>query len=109
LAAAYAVSGALGWPMSMTDIRFKAVWAAVLVLGAFAATVGTRPIAAILFAQATNGFLLPIVAVFLLIVMNRSDLLGEYRNHLWANIFGVLVVIVVLGLSLFKLAQLAGF
>jgi NRAMP (natural resistance-associated macrophage protein)-like metal ion transporter len=105
LAAAYAVSGAMGWPTNMSDTRFKAIWALVLVVGATVAALGTKPITAILFAQASNGFLLPIVAVFLLVVMNRSDLLGAYRNKLWANILGAGVVAVVSGLGLFKLWQ----
>ena len=109
LAAAYAVSGALGWPMDMSDKRFKAIWAAVLIVGGIVASIGTKPLAAIMFAQAANGFLLPIVAVFLLIIMNRSDLLGNYRNRLAANVLGVLVVLVVIGLSVFRLARVMGF
>jgi manganese transport protein len=105
LAAAYAVSGAMGWPTNMSETRFKAIWALVLVVGAIIAAVGTKPITAILVAQATNGFLLPMVAVFLLVVMNRSDLLGTYRNKLWGNILGAAVVAVVSGLGLTKLWQ----
>ena len=88
LAAAYAVSGALGWPASFADRRFRDVWMLVLLVGTLFAALGTKPIAAIIFAQAANGLLLPVTAIFLLIIMNRKGLLGEYRNGFVSNIFG---------------------
>jgi manganese transport protein len=70
------------------------------------AAVGTKPIAAILFAQAANGLLLPIIAVFLLIIMNRSDLLGDHRNKWTANVIGGLVVVTVASLGAFNIVKL---
>jgi manganese transport protein len=93
LAAAYATSGALGWERNLRGWKFRAVWMLVLVVGTVLAALGTNPVAAIVFAQAANGVLLPFVAVFLLFVMNRSDLLGEYRNGTVANILGGIVVL----------------
>ena len=93
LAAAYATSGALGWERNLRGWKFRAVWVIVLVVGTVLAALGTDPVTAIVFAQAANGVLLPIVAVFLLFVMNRGDLLGEYRNGTVANILGGIVVL----------------
>jgi Mn2+/Fe2+ NRAMP family transporter len=106
LAAAYAVSGALGWPTDFADKRFTAVWVLVLVVGTLFAALGTKPIAAILFAQAANGILLPVTAIFLIIIMNRADLLGEYRNRLLNNLLAVAVVAVVTGLGLWNIVRL---
>jgi Mn2+/Fe2+ NRAMP family transporter len=106
LAAAYAVSGAMGWPTHFHDRRFKAIWMLVLALGTLFAALGTKPIAAILFAQAANGILLPVTAIFLIIIMNRTELLGEYRNRLLTNIFGVAVVTAVTGLGLWNIVRL---
>jgi Mn2+/Fe2+ NRAMP family transporter len=108
LAAAYAVSGALGWPPDLADRRFRLVWMLVLGAGTLAAALGTRPISAIVFAQAANGFLLPVVAFYLLYVMNNPRLLGDYRNRLASNLVGGAVVLVVAGLGVFKLLQVAG-
>jgi manganese transport protein len=108
LAAAYAVSGALGWKTDLTDRRFKVIWAVVLGCGMLAAALGTRPINAIIFAQAANGFLLPIIAVYLLYVMNSTSLLGKYKNSWRSNIVGTLVVLVVSGLGILKLLQVFG-
>jgi manganese transport protein len=93
LAAAYATSGALGWGRDLRGWRFRAVWAMVLVVGTVLAALGTNPVAAIVFAQAANGVLLPIIAVFLLFVMNRSNLLGEFKNGVVANILGGIIVL----------------
>ncbi len=107
LAAAYAVCGALGWSNDFSDKRFRAVWVIVLLAGTVFAALGTKPMAAIIFAQAANGFLLPIVAVFLLIVMNREALLGRYRNTWSSNVLGAFVVLVAAGLGIYKLIQVA--
>ena len=108
LAAAYAVSGALGWTPDLADARFRMIWVLVLGSGMLAAAVGTRPISAIMFAQAANGFLLPIIAIYLLYVMNSPRMLGEYRNRWGSNLVGALVVLVVSALGLFKLLQVFG-
>ena len=94
----------MGWPIDSSDRRFRGVWLTVLVIGTLVAAIGTKPITAILFAQAANGLLLPVVAIFLLIVMNRSDLLEQHSNSLAANAIASLVVVIVTALGLFKLA-----
>lgn len=106
LAAAYAVSGALGWQTDLNDKRFKGIWLIVLLAGVLFASIGIKPLAAILFAQAANGLLLPIIAVFLIWIMNQSALLGEQRNGLLANSVGGLVVLLVSCLGLYKLVSL---
>jgi manganese transport protein len=93
LAAAYATSGALGWGRDLRGWRFRAVWGIVLVVGTVLAALGTNPVTAIVFAQAANGVLLPIIAVFLLFVMNRSDLLGDFKNSTLGNVLGVIIVL----------------
>ena len=105
LAAAYAVTGALGWPSEFKDYRCRAIWFSVLLIGTGFAAMGTKPIAAILFAQAANGLLLPVIAIFLLIIVNREDLIGLHRNGKFANITGILVVLVVSALGLFNLVS----
>jgi len=100
LAAAYATSGAFGWGRDLKSWRFRAVWATIIVFGTvLAASVGASPTQIIIFAQAANGLLLPMVAIFLLIIMNRSDLLGQYKNGVFGNIIGGIVVLVALFLG----------
>ena len=99
LAAAYATSGAFGWGRDLRSWKFRAVWAGVIIFGTTLAALGTSPVQIIIFAQAANGLLLPLVAITLLIVMNRSDLLGRYQNGIVGNILGGIVVLVALFLG----------
>ena len=50
--------------------------------------------------QVANGLILPILAVFLLVAMNRRDLLGKHVNSGLANLLGGLVVLITFGLGL---------
>lgn len=108
LAAAYATAGVLGWQRDLRSWRLRAVWGVIVLIGTGLAVVGQSPVAAIIVAQAINGVLLPVVAVFLLIVMNRRELLGEHTNGRLANLSGTLVVVVVSALGLFQLWTAAG-
>jgi manganese transport protein len=108
LAAAYAVCGAMGWSQQLNGTPARLVWAGVLICGTGFAIVGSKPLAAILFAQVANGLLLPIVAVSLLMLMNRRDVLGQYCNGPVANLAGGAVVIVAVVLGASKLLRVFG-
>jgi manganese transport protein len=105
LAAAYAATGALGWCRDLRSWRFRAIWAGVIVVGTSLAMLGRRPVAAIVLAQAANGILLPIVAVFLLIVVNRRELLRDHANGVLSNALGLLVVLVAAGLGAVQIGK----
>lgn len=108
LGAAYAISSTLGWSTNLQAPRFKAIWATVVLIGVVIALTGTNPVAVIVLAQAANGLLLPIIAGFLLVVMNRRRLLGRYSNGPAANVAGGLVLLVVTGLACYQLADVLG-
>lgn len=108
LGAAYAISSTMGWSTELRDTKFRIIWATILVLGVIIALTGTNPIAVIVFAQATNGILLPIIAAFLLVVMNRPGFLGKYRNGPLANTLGGIVLVTVTGLAVYQLADVFG-
>lgn len=93
LAAAYSLAGVFGWGTDLRHWRLRAVWGAVLLTGVGFALAGVRPIPAIVFAQAANGLLLPLVALFLVLVMNDRALLGRAANGWLANLLGAIVVI----------------
>lgn len=105
LAAAYATAGVLGWDRDLRALKLRIVWAVIVIAGTILAAMATRPVAAILFAQAANGILLPFVATFLLIVMNRRDLLGEHTNGIGSNLLGAGVVLIAMALGSFQLLK----
>lgn len=97
LAAAYVATGCLGWSSNMKSKAFRLVWICILGLGVLFSSIGFTSIEIIKFAQVANGLLLPIITGFLLWVMNKSTVLGTYKNTLFQNILGF----VILGIALF--------
>jgi NRAMP (natural resistance-associated macrophage protein)-like metal ion transporter len=108
LAAAFVASGCLGWESNFKAKKFRAVWMFILGLGVVFSTVGFKSIEIIKFAQVANGLLLPIIAGFLLWIMNKVSVLGKYKNSKLQNVIGlvILVATIFLGakgiLSVFK-------
>ncbi len=92
LAGAFAGAGALGWGKDMASSRFRTMWLIILLVGIIGSAAGRAPLAIIIFAQAANGILLPIVAIFLLVIMNNKKILREHVNKTTANVLGILVV-----------------
>ena len=105
IAAAYATAGCMGWPAKLSDPRLKATAIAVIFVGTLMALIfkNNSPQEVIIVAQAANGILLPIIAVFLLYTMNRADLLGDYKNGWISNLCGAAVVLVSSALAIRQL------
>ena len=93
LAAAYVANSCFGWKAGFKDAKFRSIWMIILALGVFFLSFGIKPIEIIKFAQITNGLLLPIIAVFLLWVVNRAGVMGKYKNNMKQNIFGVIIIL----------------
>jgi len=99
LAAAYVARGCFGWQVGLKSSKFRLVWMLVLLLGILFSSVGFKPIEIIKFAQVANGLLLPVIAGFLLWVVNKKSVLGSFRNNSLQNILGILILITTLILS----------
>jgi manganese transport protein len=97
LAAAYVATGCLGWSSQLKSLKFRLVWMTILGLGVLFTSIGFKSIEIIQFAQVANGLLLPLIAGFLLWVMNKSSILGKFKNTLFQNVFGFLIF----GIALF--------
>lgn len=84
--------------------NFRMVWALVLGVGLLFGLTGVKPIPAIIAAQAANGFLLPIVAIFLWVMVNDRKLLpSQYHYGLFGNSLMAIVVLIVTGLGGYNL------
>ena len=108
LAAAYVVNSCLDWNASMKAMRFRLVWMIVLLLGVLTLQFGYRPIEIIKFAQVANGFLLPVIAVLLVWIINKSAVMGKYKNTLVQNIFGIVIISICLVLGLKSIGNVFG-
>ena len=100
LASAYVARSCFGWESSLKDIKFKFVWATILVLGVLFSSLDIKPIKIITFAQIANGILLPIVAIFLLWLVNKTAVLGTYRNTKFQNLVSIIIIFITIILGL---------
>ena len=108
LAAAYAVCETFAWDSNLKSTKFRMVWLTVLIVGIVFAVTQSKPLNAIILAQAANGLILPLIAIALLWVMNKSDLMGEYKNSFTNNVAGVVILLVTIMLSGYKLSAVFG-
>ena len=109
LAASYVANSCFGWEANLKNIKFRIVWAAILFLGVLFSSLQINPIEIIKFAQVTNGILLPIIALFLLWVVNKTVVLGKYKNNMFQNVIsGIIILIaIILGFkSILKVFEL---
>ena len=108
LAAAYVASSCFGWNAGMKDLKFRIVWMIILGLGIFFLSFGIKPIEIIKFAQVANGILLPVIAIFLLWIVNKSSVMGKYRNTKMQNILGLVIIVLTVLLGVKSIFEVLG-
>ncbi|GAA5036962.1 manganese transporter [Marivirga lumbricoides] len=100
LAAAYATAEIMGWKNGFKNIKFKSIWIFVLLTGVVFSSLGFRPTAVIFLAQVANGLVLPIIAIYLLWVLNDKEIMGNHSNSGWVNIIGIAVIFITVLLGI---------
>jgi Mn2+/Fe2+ NRAMP family transporter len=92
LATTYYICEAMGWETG-TGKRFKdapqfnIIFTIIVIIGASIILVPNIPLIKVMwFSQIINCILLPVILVFMLILINNEELMGEYRNSHWMNI-----------------------
>ncbi|HMQ06132.1 MAG TPA: Nramp family divalent metal transporter [Saprospiraceae bacterium] len=99
LAAAYAATGILGLKNNTRSRSFRLIWMLILFSGLFFSLQKINPVQIIHFAQIANAILLPLIATFLIWVVNRRSSMNEYVNKTWQNALGIMVVAITIALS----------
>ena len=107
LSTAYTVCEGLGFE-SGVDLKFSEApffyWLYTLLIAAGAVLVllipGEQLIKIVLWSQVLNGVVLPFVLIFMLLLINKKELMGEYVNTRLGNVVAWATVILVTGLSL---------
>lgn len=96
MAAAYVAKGCFGWNGNLKSWNFRAVWIIILVIGVSVAMTDFKPIEVIQFAQIANGLLLPVIAIFLLWIVNKPAVMGKYVNTRIQNTLGLIIIAITL-------------
>ena len=80
-------------------LYFRLSWLGVLVIGMTFAIIDIRPIPAIIFAQALNGIILPLVSFILVYLVHDQNLTGRKNNYWNSVLLGItLIITVIIGL-----------
>jgi Mn2+/Fe2+ NRAMP family transporter len=106
LSTAYTVCEGLGFE-SGVDKSFKEApffyWLYTLLIGGGAVTVLILPDSQLInyavLSQVLNGVLLPVVIILMLLLINRTDLMGKYKNSRLWNLIAWGTSVIVIGMT----------
>jgi Mn2+/Fe2+ NRAMP family transporter len=106
LSTAHVICEGLGFEAGL-DRKFKEapifywLYTVLIVVGAGVVLLPNAPLWKILiFSQVGNGVWLPVVVIFILLLVNRRDLMGEYVNTVTFNIVAWVTAVAMIALTL---------
>jgi Mn2+/Fe2+ NRAMP family transporter len=91
LATTYYICEAMGWEAGIGKgfrdaPQFMSLFTIILVLGASIVLIPNLPLIKVMwFTQIINCMLLPVVLIFMVQLINRKELMGDFKNSLWMN------------------------
>jgi len=106
LSTAYSVCEGLGFEAGVSKrLReapiFYFLYTLLIVVGAGVILIPHFPLVRmILLSQVLNGVLLPFVLIFMIKLINKHDLMGEWVNPRWFNVVSWSTVVIIIGLTL---------
>ena len=108
LAAAYVTCGCMGWKTNVKSKKFRIVWFIVLFMGISFSSLDFKSIEIIKFAQVANGILLPVIAVFLLVLANNKRLLKSQVNGYLFNLITVIIILFTMFIGIKSILSVIG-
>ncbi len=111
LATAYSLSEALGFEKGLSrSFReapiFLGIFTTLIVFGVAVALIPNIPqFKLLLFTQCINGLLLPVLLTAIVILANNREIMGEYRNRFFHNVFAIGTTVIVSILSLLLIGK----
>ncbi len=106
LSTAYSVCEGLGFESGVNRrVReapiFYSLYTLLIVVGAGVVLIPQFPLVRmILLSQVLNGMLLPFILIFMIKLINKQELMGEWVNPRWFNLVSWVTVVVIIGLTL---------
>ena len=106
LSTAYSVCEGLGFESGVNKrIReapiFYFLYTLLIVVGAGVVLMPQFPLVKmILLSQVLNGVLLPFILIFMILLVNKHELMGEWVNPRWFNVVSWITVVLIIGLTL---------
>lgn len=112
LSTAYYVCEGLGWEAGVDKTfkearQFYILYTAIIVAGVAIVLFPNFPLFFIMvLSQVINGVLLPFILIFMLLLINKVDLMGEFVNGRFLNVVSWLTVFVIIVLTIILLIML---
>src|ERR1022692_129862 len=79
---------------------FYGLYTALIVIGAGCVLIPRLPLLKlILMSQVANGILIPFVLVFMLLLVNKPKLMGEFKNGPWVNAIAITTSVIMIALT----------
>ena len=75
-----------GGPRNMKRPLFKLIVVLVALSGLIVPFLGGKPVWILIASQALSPFVMPLITLFLIILLNKSEVMKEYKINLWMNI-----------------------
>jgi Mn2+/Fe2+ NRAMP family transporter len=106
LSTAYSVCEGLGFEAGVNKRMREApvfyfLYTSLIAIGAGVVLLpGFQLVKMILLSQVLNGVLLPFILIFMVILINKKDLMGEWVNPRWFNWASWATVVIMIGLTL---------
>ncbi|MDA9887074.1 Nramp family divalent metal transporter [Flavobacteriaceae bacterium] len=75
-----------GTPRNMKRPLFKLLVVLVALSGLIVPFLGGKPVWILIASQALSPFVMPLITLFLIILLNKSEVMKEYKINLWMNI-----------------------
>ena len=113
LATAYNIAEGLGFEAGVNKKfreapAFYWLYTALIVMGAGVILIPRFPLFRVMvLSQVANGVLLPFVLIFVLLLVNDKELMGDYINSRWYNVASWFTVAVMIGLTIAMLVAQA--
>lgn len=112
LSTAYYVCEGLGWEAGVDKTfkeakQFYGLYTAIIVIGALVILIPNFPLLeTMVLSQVINGILLPFVLIFVVILINKAELMGEFVNGRFYNIVTWVTVVALIILTFFMIGAL---
>jgi len=106
LSTAFSVCEGLGWESGVNKTfkeapHFYGLYTAIVVISSVVVLMPNFPLLNVMiFSQVVNGFLLPFVLIFMLLLINKKELMGDYKNGKTFNVIAWTAAVVLIALTI---------
>ena len=70
----------------MKKTLYKAIVVIVALTGLIVPFLGGKPVWILIASQALSPFIMPLITLFLIILINKSEVMKTHKTNLWMNI-----------------------